>query len=133
MSSDSNQEKDYKKIVKAVEEAKSSQSDWTILFVEIVLISITVGAMSPSWMGSPWSWGIFWSVAGAVFVALIVAMNIRPLAWLLIILISLMWGGIGFSIGNMFESLATSIALGTIGFLIGLAIHLSALDWVRTE
>ncbi|HBC0834372.1 TPA: hypothetical protein IHO59_005100, partial [Escherichia coli] len=49
----------------------------------------------------------------------------------LMIVFSLVWGAIGYSIGALFESTAASIVLGIIAFLSGLGTHFAAVQWAN--
>ncbi|MFX1033791.1 hypothetical protein ABEM52_18030 [Escherichia coli] len=62
---------------------------------------------------------------------LIFSLRIKFLAIPLMIVFSLVWGAIGYSIGALFESTAASIVLGIIAFLSGLGTHFAAVQWAN--
>ncbi|MEL9552690.1 hypothetical protein J4X41_24570, partial [Escherichia coli] len=90
---------------KGVTNAKFNEEQSNILFIEIGILSILIGLMSKSW----------WAFGGS-FLGLIFSLRIKFLAIPLMIVFSLVWGAIGYSIGALFESTAASIVLGIIAF-----------------
>ncbi|NOH51050.1 hypothetical protein F0262_23810 [Vibrio rotiferianus] len=105
---------------KGIRNAKLNQDNSNILFGEIVLISIGIGLANQSW----W-WG------GGALIGFLVTLNIKPIALLLMFALSLVWGVIGCGIGSLFESTGAMVVLSIIGFLCGLGVHLSALEWTQ--
>ncbi|EER8911877.1 TPA: hypothetical protein ACNCEW_003490 [Escherichia coli] len=105
---------------KGVTNAKFNEEQSNILFIEIGILSILIGLMSKSW----------WAFGGS-FLGLIFSLRIKFLAIPLMIVFSLVWGAIGYSIGALFESTAASIVLGIIAFLSGLGTHLAAVQWAN--
>ncbi|EGR1594340.1 hypothetical protein D0D72_24080 [Vibrio parahaemolyticus] len=105
---------------KGIRQAKINQDNSKILFGEIALISIGLGLATQSW----W-WG------GGVFLGLVTALNIKPVAMIFMCALSLVWGAIGCGIGSLFESIGAMVVLSIIGFMCGLGVHLSALEWTQ--
>lgn len=110
----------HKNIRKGITTAKLNEDNSNILFGEIALISIFIGLGSKSW----W-WG------GGIFLALIIALNIRPVAIILMLILSVCWGMIGYGIGTLFDTTGAMVVLALFGFIIGLGVHLSALEWTE--
>ncbi|MEW9570163.1 zinc-ribbon domain-containing protein [Rhodanobacter sp. Si-c] len=105
---------------KGMTQAKFNEENSGIMVGEIMLISIATGMATTSW---------WWF--GGLFLGLVVAMNIKPLAKLLAFVLSLGWGLVGYGIGVIFHSQPASIVLGLLGFMCGLGLHLSAIQWFR--
>jgi hypothetical protein len=105
---------------KGLTQAKFNDENSGIMMAEMTLIAIAAGLVTSSW---------WWF--GGVFLGFIVAVNIRPLANVLAFVLSLGWGILGYGIGMFFDSQAASVVLGVLGFLCGLGLHLSALQWFR--
>lgn len=74
---------------KGVTNAKFNEEQSNILFIEIGILSILIGLMSESW----------WAFGGS-FLGLIFSLRIKFLAIPLMIVFSLVWGAIGYSIVN---------------------------------
>ena len=89
-----------------------------IVLPEIVILSIIIGILFHSWL-----------LFGLTLAVSIVIYNNHKLAWILIILLSLVWGIIGYGVGSIFGSESGEIVLGIIGFLLGLGVHASVLDF----
>ena len=98
--------------------AKFNEQNSSVLIFEIIIISISVGLYYSSWI-----------YFGVVFFGLLVFSVIKPLATILSIVLSALWGLIGYVIGSHFSHHA-AIVLAVIGFLAGIGAHLSAMQWV---
>lgn len=90
--------------------------------VALELIAISAGS---GWYFS--SWYVF---AGVLLWLLFIYM-IKPLAKILAFALSVMWGGIGYAIGNYFDSEPTKYTLAVLGFLISMATHLAAIQHIQ--
>ncbi|OQC14413.1 MAG: hypothetical protein BWX72_01374 [Firmicutes bacterium ADurb.Bin080] len=99
--------------------ARFNEKNSGILFGEIAIVAIITGFIYHSW----------W-VFGGVLLALIIGIVIPGVAIFVAIGFSIVWGFIGYAIGSYFSSEA-SIVLAAIGFLAGLGLHLSAIEWVQ--
>jgi 4-hydroxybenzoate polyprenyltransferase len=110
----------HQSVRKGVTNARFNESSSTILFVEITFVAIFIGMASKSW----WAFG-------AALISLFIAINYKPLALVLAVLLSIAWGAIGAAIGTAFESTGAAVVLGVLGFLIGLGTHLSGLEWAQ--
>lgn len=109
-----------KDVRKGMTEAKFNEENASILFGEIGLIAIGLGLFAQSW----------W-VFGGVLLGLLLAILIPGIAIVLMVAFSLAWGAIGYAIGTLFDSFGASVVLCIIGFLFGLGVHLSALEWAQ--
>lgn len=105
---------------KGMSQSNFNEGNSNILFGEIFIVSIVVGITMQSW---------WWF--GGILLGLIIMLFIRPLAMVLMILLSACWGLIGYGIGSIFNSTGAMIILALIGFLAGLGVHLSGLQWAR--
>ncbi len=104
---------------KGMTNARFNEKNSGILFGEIAIVAIIAGLTYKSW----------W-VFGAVLLGLIIGIVIPGVAIFLAIGFSIAWGFIGYAIGSWFSNEA-SIVLAIIGFLAGLGLHLSAIEWVK--
>ncbi|GGQ06319.1 hypothetical protein [Shewanella litoralis] len=109
---------EFNNVRKGISNAKFNEENSKILFGEVALISLFIGLGTQSW----W-WG------GGVFISFLVALQIKPIAIFLMVVLSLAWGGIGYGIGTLFESTGAMVVLAGLGFFIGLGVHLSGLEW----
>lgn len=105
---------------KGMTNAKFNEEQSGILIAEIFIIAIVVGLINKSW----------W-IGGGTLAALIIALQIKVIAIPLMIVFSLVWGGIGYGIGTLFESSGASWVIGIIAFLCGLGTHMAGLQWVK--
>lgn len=110
----------HKDVRKGMTQSNFNEKNSNILFGEIFIIAIVVGIAMQSW---------WWF--GGIFLGLITMLFIKPLAIVLMILLSACWGLIGYTIGAFFNSTGAMIILGLIGFLAGLGAHMSGLQWAR--
>lgn len=110
----------YKSVRKGIVNAKINEESAEILYVEIGIISIILGLVTQSW----WWW------AGTFF-GLIFALQIKPIAFILIIALSSVWGVIGYCIGSVIGSQGAMEVISLTGFIVGIGVHLSALEWVQ--
>jgi len=106
-----------KDIRQAITQAENNETNSTILFTEIILISIGYGLAEKSWY-----------IFGGVFLGLIFILQIKVLSYLLLILLSIVWGAIGYGLGTIFGSTEAMVVLSILGFLLGLGVHFSALE-----
>lgn len=109
-----------KNVREGVTKAKFNKENSKVLFGEIFLISVGVGFYYKSW----------WAFGGTLL-GLIIASFIKPIAILLMILLALGWGLVGYFIGAFFNSLPASVVLGIVGLLAGGGLHMSAMQYVR--
>ena len=111
---------EHQNVRKGITNANFNEENSNVLFGEIAIISILVGVGTQSW----W-WG------GGVFLGLIISLFIKPLAIVLMLLLSICWGVVGYGIGGLFDSNGAMVVLAILGFLIGAGIHFSALEWAE--
>ena len=104
---------------KGMTNARFNEKNSGILFGEIAIVAIIAGFMYHSW----------W-VFGGVLLGLIIGIIIPGVAIFVAIGFSIAWGFIGYTIGSMFSNEA-SIVLAIIGFLAGLGLHLSGIEWAQ--
>ena len=109
---------DGRSVRRGIVDAEFNSSAWGILTVEITIVAIVVGLHYQSW----------W-VGGGIFIGAIVLPAISK--WLGIILslvLSIVWGLIGFAIGSLFENVGAEVICAAIAFLSGLGVHLGAMQ-----
>lgn len=104
---------------KGVTNARFNEKNSGIFFVEIAIVAIIAGYAYKSW----------W-VFGGVLLGLIIGLVIPGVAIFVAIGFSIAWGFIGYAIGSWFSGQA-AIVLAIIGFLAGLGLHLSAIEWAQ--
>jgi hypothetical protein len=83
-----------------------------ILTGQILLVAIAIGIGTGSWR-----WGI------GSLLGLAVALVIKPAAILLIMLLSLGWGIVGYEVGTSFDSAGARYILASVGFIVGLFVN----------
>jgi hypothetical protein len=105
---------------KGIVNARFNKENSGILALEIVVIAIVAGLVMQSW---------WW--AGGIFFGLFIALLIKPLACFLMILLSLCWGGAGFTLGYLIGSTGAMVVLSLLGFCVGLGAHFSALQYFQ--
>jgi hypothetical protein len=88
-----------------------------ILTGEIFLIAAGLGFYMSSWY-----------VFGGVLIGLMIALFIPYISILLMLLLSISWGVIGYWLGQFF-SVEASYVLAGLGFIMGLGVHFAALEW----
>ena len=89
---------------KGMTNAQFNEKQSGILMTEIFIIAVVCGLYFTSW----------WVFGGV-----------------LLVLLSVGWGAVGYGIGSMFGSTGASIVLGVIGLLAGVGSHLGALQWAK--
>ena len=105
---------------KGIVNARFNEENSGVLALEIVMISIVSGLVMQSW---------WW--AGGMFFGLFIALLIKPLAYFLMILLSLFWGGVGFILGCLIGSTGAMVVLSLLGLVVGLGTHFSALQYFQ--
>ncbi len=111
---------DHKQVRKGITNAEFIEDNSNIMFTEFAIIAVIIGLTTRSW----W-WG------GGSFLGMVFAIFIKPLAIVLVVLLSLAWSAVGYIIGAMFDSTGAMVVLAIIGFLAGLGVHLSAMEWAE--
>lgn len=101
-------------------QAKFNKEASSWLFLEVFTIAIAMGLYYQSW------WGF-----GGILFAMLIMLNVRALAIVLLGLLSLLWGGVGWYIGSYFWDTSAATVLGIILLLSTGGIHMSALEWVE--
>jgi hypothetical protein len=99
--------------------ARFNEKNSGILCGEIAIVSIAAGLLCGSW----------W-VFGGLFFGLIIGIVVPGISLFLAVGFSIAWGVIGYAVGSVFSG-GASIILAAIGFLGGLGLHLSAIEWAR--
>lgn len=105
---------------KGIVNAEFNKKNSGILIWEMFMLSVVAFHFTDSL-----SW------AGGVFFGLIFVLQIKPLASLFMIFLSLCWGGLGFMLGVLFDSTVAVLAFSFLGFLIGVGAHFSALEYFQ--
>lgn len=105
---------------KGMTNARFNEEQMGILSGEIAIIAIVAGIYTKSWL-----------IFGATFVGLAAALAFPIVAIPLMVLLSIGWGVIGYSIGSLVGSKDASVVLGIIGLLAGLGVHMAAIKWVE--
>lgn len=85
-----------------------------IIGTELIIIAVTSGIYFASW----------W-VFGGVLIGLILMFSIKILSFLLCIILTLVWGLLGFMIGQSIGGNAPSFVFAGIGLLLGYFVHSS--------
>lgn len=101
-------------------QAKFNKEASSWLFLEVFTIAIAMGLYYQSW------WGF-----GGILFAMLIMLNVRVLAIVLLGLLSLLWGGVGWYISSCFWDTSAATVLGIILLLSTGGIHMSALEWVE--
>lgn len=107
-------------IRQGVNEAKDSESGANWLFGEIFIISIVLGIYYSSW----------W-IFGGTILGSIVALRIKPLRIVILVLLSLACGLVGWLIGQWFDSFAACVVLSILFTLAAGGAHLWANQWLE--
>ncbi|MDT9719185.1 hypothetical protein QVE09_09750 [Paenibacillus sp. ClWae2A] len=105
---------------KGVNEAKESESGANWLFFEIFILSIVFGIYYTSW----------W-VFGGVILGTMIGLMIKPLRIVILVLLSLACGFVGWIIGHWFDSTPASVVLAILFALAAGGAHLWANQWLE--
>jgi len=105
-------------IRKGITTARLNHKNSNMMFFELAAFALGVGLYTMSW----W-WG------GGCFLGLLVALFIKPIAILLMIVLSAFWGFVGYGVGSLFDSTGAMVVLAIIFSLCGIGVHFSALKW----
>lgn len=96
-----------------------SASNW--LFLEIFTIAVIIGWYDQSW----------YAFGGSLLV-MIIMLNVRVLAIALLVILSILWGYIGWYVGSFFNwGTESSVVLAVFGLLSTGGLHMAALEWVE--
>lgn len=109
-----------KDVRRGITQAHVNEQYSGLLLKEIFIIAIIIGVLTKSW----------WA-GGGTFALFMVGLHFSIIAIPLIFILSLIWGGIGYSVGTLFESPGASWVIGIFAFLGGLGAHLASLEWMR--
>lgn len=107
-----------KDVRKGMTQAKFNEEAGTLLYVQVVIISIGAGLLTGSWF-----------VFLFALIGLIAALLNKKTAVLCVIAFSIGWGVIGWNIGSFFfGSAGASIVLSIIGFVAGLGSNFAGME-----
>lgn len=109
-----------KDVRRGITQAQFNKDASNLLFIEIFAISIVGGFYYKSW----------WVFGGILFIMLAM-LGIRFLAIILLVALSLFWGGVGWYIGSYFWETSAAVVVGIIALLSSGGMHMSALEWVE--
>jgi len=109
-----------KEVRSAIIQSKFNEENSGVLLTEIFIISAACGFIGGSW----------WVFGGAL-VLLFVILSVKVLSQIFIVFLSLGYGLVGYGIGFLFDSTGAIVVLSVIGFLCGLGLHLSGLQWLK--
>lgn len=104
---------------KGISQSRFNEEQSNVVYAEILLIAIGAGFYYKNWF-----------VFGFTLIGLIVTLLIPYLNIILALVLSILWGFIGYAIGMPFSSQA-SYVVGALSFISGLGIHLSAIEWSK--
>lgn len=104
---------------RGITNARINEDNANIVFAELFFIVAAIGFYTQSWI---------WF--GAAFVCSLIIVFIPILNMLLMLILSICWGVIGYSVGTLFSTSA-SVILAIIAFIIGCGIHFSALTYIN--
>ncbi|MGD9472801.1 MAG: hypothetical protein AB7G24_07205 [Novosphingobium sp.] len=111
---------DHNHVRKGVTNASFNEDNSEILFGQVALLSVACGVYYSSW----------W-VGGGVLFALFIALAIEPLSYLIVFLLSVGWGVAGYLLGVTINASGAPYVLAAIGFLMGLGVNMSGLQWAQ--
>jgi hypothetical protein len=98
-------------------QANINQRDVNIFYGEVFIVSVIVGILLQSWL----AFGMLW-------VILLVGINIPLLGALINLVLSSVWGLVGYVIGSLFTPIA-GIVLGFLLFVTAIGVHRSAREY----
>ncbi|MCM3699249.1 hypothetical protein [Paenibacillus macerans] len=110
----------HEEVRKGITQSKESENGANWLFSEILVIAIISGIYFSSW----------W-VFGGVLLGAIILMQIKPVRYLLLVLLSLGCGAVGWIIGQWFDSLGASVVIAIIATLASGGAHIYANQWMN--
>lgn len=106
------------RVRRAINQAHDNYKNSKLLSFEIFLISVGLGLGVKSW----------WVFGGAL-VGLYIVLLVPYLGTVLLLLLSAIWGYIGWEIGSLFKNVGAQVVLGALAFLSGVGVHFSARQW----
>ena len=113
----------FSQIRKGIIQAQFDTKSFNVLVGEIFIVTVLLGIGFHSWL-----------MFGLSFLAFIILISLPQTAGPIIFAFSFIWGLIAFDIGFFvcgggFGGFIGGIVFGAIGFLMGLGIHLSAVQY----
>lgn len=110
----------HEQVRKGVTQSRESDSGASWLFGEILIVSIVIGIYFSSW----------W-LFGGVFLGSIFLMLIKPVRFILFVLLSIGCGIVGWIIGQLVGGTGASVVLAIIAALASGGAHLYANKWLN--
>lgn len=107
-------------IRKGVNQAKQSEQGANWFFAEILIISVVAGFYFSSW----------WVFGGILLGSILLAVN-KKARFVLLIILTVGCGAVGWIIGSWFDNLGTSVVLTIISLLISGGYHIWANQWME--
>ncbi|WP_447868307.1 hypothetical protein [Rahnella aceris] len=109
-----------KEVRSAITQSKFNEENSGVLLAEIFIISAVCGFVGSSW----------WAFGGSL-ILLFIILSVKVLSQIFMVVLSLGWGLVGYGIGSVFGSVGAMVVLSVIGFICGLGLHLSGLQWLK--
>ena len=108
-----------KSVRQGIVDAEFNSGAFGVLAIEITIVAVALGFYFKSW----WVGGGVW--LGAIMLSAVS----KWFGIFLALVLSIVWGLIGFAIGTMFENTGAEVVCAALGFLIGLGTHLGAMQY----
>lgn len=106
---------------KGVTQAKFNDSAIGVIGAELIIVSIVLGVLTHSWI-----------VFGISLVGLIICFQIRKIAIILSVILSIGWGFTAWAIGDFFGISTTGlIVISIIAALCGGGYHMASMEYIE--
>ena len=104
-----------------ITQAKFNEDAWNFLGFELVIVSIFAGIYYSSWY-----------IFAGVLLSLFVVLLIKPLAIILVIVLSGIWAFLGYQLASILSwGDGAGFVVGGLAFLTTLGMHIGAIEYAR--
>jgi len=110
---------DFLSVRKGSSNSTFSEKNSSFIFIEIFFLALAVGITNGSWLAF-----------GAVYIGSIIFIRISVISAIFCLLLSFIWGALGYEIASFIEIEHANLVIATLFFVISLGVHFSAFEWL---
>lgn len=111
----------HQEVRKGITQAKFNETAFSVVAVELVIIAIAAGILTHSWI-----------VFGVSLVGLLICLQIRKVAIIMSIILSVGWGFVAWKLAAIFDiSLTGLIVISILATLIGGGYHIASMEYAE--
>lgn len=111
----------HQEVRKGITQAKFNDKAFNVIGAEIFVLAVAAGYLTHSWI-----------VFGVLFIGLLISFQIRKVAIILSVILSIGWGFVAWKVAAIFGiSIAGLIVISILATLIGGGYHRASIEYVE--